>query len=159
MLIAGYDYPTEPLPWLRATFKVEALNGFRYLPGWARYEFGCYEAKFFDQITRRTRIVSRLIHIESGVVFGDFVDIELAKSAGKRADEVLDYGFTEMADWQRADEYATAVEAWHEIGLVLVPEYGSPVAIWDRKPGHGEDRWPGQAMLGQSAGVEMARVW
>lgn len=32
MLIDGYYYPTEPLSWLRATFKVAGSSGFRRAP-------------------------------------------------------------------------------------------------------------------------------
>lgn len=122
----------------------------KYAAGLARYEFGVFIVKIFDPVTRRRRAVTRLIHIESGVHFGDFATLDLAKAAGKLADEAIDYNFTDMDARQRSDEFDQIVGHWQAAGLAIRPEYNSSVAIWGLIPSRasfealivGEIAWP-----------------
>lgn len=82
--------------------------------------------------------VAHLVHVESGVLFGLFDTVELAKFAGGLATIGIEGGdFAAMGEEERRQAFDQIVDCWMVVGMAAIGCYDGPEAIWYRLRGPG----------------------
>lgn len=128
---------TDQMDWVGATLVVPQGEGTTAVSGFSLAEFGICEREIRNPVTQGARSLAHVVHIPSGVLFGIFDTMELAKVAGRLANETLGDDFAEMNPDDKADEFDSVIARWLEAGMAAVNSFGDTTAVWHGVRGPG----------------------